>query len=278
MRLASLLAVLLAVLSAPAEPAARVAPATPAAAPSFDQIVGSVTAQNHDEACARMQAWLDAHRGNGQAAQALVWMARLRTTDRRYAEARALLERALREPPVGDWQLHARKALADLDLESHQFEPAIAAFDELAKSPIPLWQFVGANAAENARGEQLRFRVMLALLAALVLLWLLRVRRLRPIFPPPMELVYALPVLLLIVTAAAAQEEPEAHALVTLGLGAALLLWLNGAWARAQRPQGRARFGHALLGALQACAVLYCAMIGNGLWEKLKDTIAMGAE
>lgn len=271
---ASLVAVLLAV--APAD--AGAVRASTELAPRFDDIVGSVTAQNHDEACARMQAWLDAHPDDPQAAQGLVWMARLRTTDRRHGEARALLERALREPPRGEWPLHAKKALADLELESHHFEVAIAAFDELASSPLPLWRYVGTNAAENARGERIRFRIMLALVAALALLWLFRLRSMRPLLPPPMELIYALPVLLLIVAAAASQEEPEAHALVTLGLGSVVLLWLNGAWARARLPRGRERWAHVFLGVLQACAMLYCAMIGNGLWEKMKDTIAMGAE
>jgi hypothetical protein len=258
--------------------AALLAVAPASATERFDDIVGSVTSQNHDEACARMQAWLDAHPGDPQVAQGLVWMARLRTTDRRHDEARALLARALREPPQGEWPLHAKKALADLDLESHRFEVAIAAFEELARSPIPLWRYVGTNAAENARGERVRFRIMLALVAALALLWLFRLRSMRPLLPPPMELVYALPVLLLIVAAAASQEEPEAHALVTLGLGSVVLLWLNGAWARARLPRGRERWAHAFLGILQAFAMLYCAMIGNGLWEKMKDTIAMGAE
>ncbi len=266
---ASLLAVL--VVSATAAPVA-------AAAPGFDDIVSAVTAQNHDDSCAAMQGWLSAHASDPRAAQGLVWMARLRTTDRHYAQARALLLQALREPPQAEWQLHAKKALGDLDLESHRFAPAIAAFDELAKSPLPLWRYVGSNAAENARGEQSRFRIMLGLLAALLLLWVFRVRALRPLFPPPMELVYALPVLLLVVLAAGSQEEPEAHALVTLGAGSAVLLWLNGAWARAQKPRGRARWAYLLVGALQAGAMLYCAMIGNGLWEKLKDTIAIGAE
>ena len=259
--------------------AALLAGATAApAGPAFDDIVSAVTAQNHDLSCAAMQGWLDAHPGDPRAAQGLVWMARLRTTDRRYDEARALLVRALREPPQGEWPLHAKKALGDLDLESHRFAPAIAAFEELARSPLPLWRYVGSNAAENARGERSRFRIMLLLLAALCSLWLFRLRGLRPLFPPPMELVYALPVLLLVMLAAGSQEEPEAHALVTLGLGSAALLWLNGAWARARRPSGRARWAYLLVGALQASAMLYCAMIGNGLWEKLKDTIAMGAE
>lgn len=250
------------------------------AAPQFEEIVAAVTAANHDESCAAMAAWVDAHPKDPRAAQGLLWMARLRISDRRPEDARPLLERALRDSPPGDWPLHAKKGLADLDLEAHRFDRAIAAFDALAREPAPLWRYVGSSAAANARGERTRFYAMFALVLALALLWLSRVARagVRMLWPPPTELVYVLPILLVMLAAATAQEEPEAHALVTLGLSAIALLWLNGAWLRARPPGPRSRYGQALLGLLQVASLLYCAMVGNGLWGKLMDTVAMGAE
>jgi len=250
-----------------------------AADPAFDAIVTSATSTSHEQALARMQEWVDAHPGDPESARALVWMARLRRSDGRDEAARALLERALREGPGTEWALHAEKALGDLDLEAHRYAPAIARYDHLAGLPAPLWRYVGSSAAGHARGERTRFRILIAILAALAALSLARVIRAggpRSLWPPPAELLWLLPVLLVLLAAAAAQEAPEARAVVSLSLGGAALLWLNGAWLRARPPRRMAL--PALLGLGQALALLYCAMVWNGLWDKLVDTIAMGAQ
>jgi hypothetical protein len=254
----------------------RAASGADPAAGEFDQIVSTTTTQNHDQACARMQSWIEQHPHDPAVARALLWMAQLRRTDRRSDLALPLLERAEREGG-GEWVLHARKGIADLALEAHRYAEAITTYDELARSPSPLWSYVGSSAAGNARAERSRFYLLLLLLGAIAALSLSRILRtgLRALWPPPAELIYPLPILLLVLVSAAGQEEQEARAVITVALGSAVLLWLNGAWLRAT--PGRSRLGKALLGAGQAASLLYAALVWNGLWEKLMDTIAMGA-
>ncbi len=247
----------------------------------FDEIVGTVTEDSRDASCARMQAWVDAHPNHPQIPRGLVWMSKLRHADGRDDLARSLLERTLREYRGTEWELHAIQGLADLDLKSHRYGRAIAGYETLARSPDPLFSYIGRYGALNARGERVRFDVFLGLLAALAALSLHRLWRsgwLRSLWPPPAELLYPLPVPLLMLVGSTALEVPERHTVITLALGGIALLWLNGAYLRARPPKGGGRVVQAALGIFQACALLYCAMIANGLWGKLVDTIAMGAE
>jgi hypothetical protein len=252
-----------------------------AADASFDAIVTGTTAANHAESCERMQAWVDAHASDPVAARGLVWMAQLRRSDRRGDLARPLLERVRRDYPTTDWALHAQKGIADLDVEAHHFASAIASYDELAKKPSPFWQYVGTQAAKVTRGERTRFYWLLAVAIAILALAAVRLWRgdLRALWPPPVELVYALPLLVVMLLAATAQEHDESRAVVTVAMGAAVLLWLNGAHFRASR-LAQAGIGRrslaAALGAAQIAGLVYCALVMNNLWGKLADTVAMG--
>jgi Tetratricopeptide repeat-like domain len=249
------------------------------AAETFDEVVASAKAGDHSEALARMERFVAAHAGEPQAARGLVWMAQLHRQDGRPEVARPLLARAAREGAGTEWALHARKGLADLALESRDFAEAIEAYDALAREPSPLWQYVGRNAGLDARGERDRFRILLALAAAVGLFWLLRLVRARPpLWPPPRELIWLLPLLRLVALSAPGQEPGEARALCIVSAGCALLLWLNGAWASARVRGTRAALLHAALGAVQMASVAYGAVVVSGLWGKLIDTIAMGGE
>ncbi len=248
----------------------------------FDQIVNSITADNHEAACARMQAWVDAHPKDPQAPRGLIWMSKLRRADGLDARARPLLERTLREYAGTEWELHAIQGLADLDAKDRHYDRAIAGYDRLARDPSSLWSFIGQHAAAYARAERLRFDILLGLAAALVGFSLFRLWRaggLRSLWPLPAELLYPLPLPLLMLAASTALEVPEGHTIVTLSLGGMALLWLNGAYLRARPPKGARQVAvQAALGVLQVCALLYCAVVTHGLWEKLVDTLAMGAE
>ena len=260
--------------------ALAVEPAAPGADPSFEEIVSSATPANRPGSCERMQAWVDHHAGHPLAPRGLLWMAQLRRAGREPLLARPLLERLLRDFPPGEWSLHARQGLAELDLEDHHYQAAIARFRGLSAEPQPLWQFLGNAGVKRAQGERLRFFLALGFLGAAAALSLWRLRRSggpRTLWPPPDEVVYLGPVLLLVALAASAQEHDEAAAVLTLALGLFALLWLNGAWSRF-RAGGPGKARRALLGGLQAGGLLYCALVFNHLWAKLIDTIAMGAE
>ncbi len=255
-------------------------PAAPGADREFEAIVASATPETRAEACARMERWVDAHAREPLAARGLIWMSQLHRADREPERARAALERVERDYPGSEWALHAEQGLAELDLERHRYESAISRYRELANQAKPLWHYLGVNGERNARGERIRFALVLAIALAFALLTLARLRRsgLRALWPPPAELVLTLPVLVVLVFASTAQEHDEARAVLFVAFGAAALLWLNGAYLRATAGEKRSRIARALVGAAQAAGLLYCALVLNHLWPKLMDTIAMGAE
>jgi hypothetical protein len=248
--------------------------------PGFNAIVSATTQRNHPEAIAKMQRWVDAHRGDPQAPRGLLWMAQLERSDGQSERARPLLERVLREGPGTDWALHAQRQLADLDLDRHHYAAAIATYEQLARDPAPFWQNVGKSAAQDARSQRSRFIGLVAALILLIGVALERLARigLKALWPLPNELAYPLPVLVVILIASFSLERAEEQAVITLALGAVALLWINGAYLKLRPPKGLARVPQALLGMVQAIAIFYCAIQTSGLWEKLVDTWQMGAD
>jgi tetratricopeptide (TPR) repeat protein len=248
--------------------------------PEFTAIVSATTQLNHPESIAKMQRWVDAHGGDPQAPRGLLWMAQLERSDGQSERARPLLERVLREGPGTEWALHAQRQLADLDLDRRHYAKAIATYEQLARDPAPFWQYVGKSAAQDARGQRLRFVGLLAALILLVGVALERLLRigLQALWPMPNELAYPLPVLVVILIASFSLERAEEQAVITLSLGAVALLWINGAYLKVRPPKGLARVPQALLGLVQAIAIFYCAIQTSGLWEKLVDTWQMGAD
>lgn len=247
------------------------------AALSFEQIVAQAGEANRAKSLEQMGAWVAANPRDPQAPRGLLWMAQLSRNEYRNRPARELLERILRDYGATEWAHHAQQGLAELDLIDHQYASATARYQALAQEPSRLWSFIGRTGEERARGERWRFRLLLAVVLGTLGLAALRIARagLRSLWPPPTELIYAAPILLVTLLAAPGQEHDEARAVVTMALGGAALLWLNGAWLRARRGQ---RLAQAALGVAQAAGLVYCALVWNGLWAKLIDTIAMGAE
>jgi hypothetical protein len=248
--------------------------------PGFDEITHRVSQQSHDVSCQQMDAWIAAHPSDPNAGRGLIWMAELRLADHQFDLAYVLFDRAAREYPDTEWARHGQKNRADLDLYWHHFSAAIAAYDQLSKLPSPYWQYVGRMSLIQARSERVRFIIYAALVSGLVLLAAFRLGRARKqLWPPPEEVVYAAPVLMLMMLASLAQPSEEAHAVMTVTIGALLLLWANGAYWRAQPPKARWRWPfEALLGLVQAGSLLYCAVIANGLWLKFAETVTNGAE
>ena len=243
----------------------------------FDAITNASTAAAHDQACAQMQVWVDAHPEDPLAPRGLLWMAQLRRADDRADLARPLFAAILRQYPRSDWALHARKGLADLDVQEHRYQRAIETYRALAREPSPFWQYLGRNSAEAAQGARDRFYLFVVLFGATALLWISRVwrRGVRLFWPLPGELVYPLPILLLVLLAATGQEPDEARAICAVAIGAMALLWLNGSWLRAEK---RRRLLNAGFAVAQLCALLYCSVVATGLWGKLIDTFAGGGD
>jgi hypothetical protein len=240
----------------------------------FDAIVASSKPDTQEQACAQMIAWVDAHSQDALAPRGLLWVGQVLRSGPQPERSRQYFERLVRDYPQTDWALHARKGIADLEMQRHHFSRAIAIYDELAGQASPFWQYLGSNAARVARGERNRFYLFLTLVVLFALLWIPRLRRLE-FWPLPRELIYPLPVLLLILLAATSQEPEEAHGIEAVALCAIALLWLNGSWLRLER---RKPWLDAALGVLQLCAMLFCCIVATGLWGKVMDTFAGGGD
>jgi hypothetical protein len=247
---------------------------------SFEEILAA-SGRSHDASCSLMEAWVNAHPLDARAPRGLVWSAQLRLADGKKNLAQSIFLRVRREYPGTEWALHSIKGLADLDLSSRRYGDAIAKYDLLAKSDLPFFQYVGRMAAQQTRGERLRFSGMLSLVVGFLLLWTLRLvwfTAWRILWPPPVEVIYPLPILLLLLAASLGQPVDEARGIRMLALGGLLMLWLNGAYLRARRPAGGWRVVHAALGLGQAGALLYTSVVLSGLFEKFHDTLIMGAD
>lgn len=253
--------------------------ASAARADTFDAIIAAASPRDRLEVATRMEAWAAAHPTDLRAPRGLVWAAQLDAIASDLPRARALFEQVRADYPGTDWALEASKGLADLALREHHFSQALEGYRALAARPEPFWSYTGRMALQDAKGEELRFAAMLAIALGLVFGWGIAFARagIGRLWPWPEELVYAGPLLGLLALAAFGQPGPERGAVLTVALGGAALLWLNGAWMRA-RPPSRGRLWRATFGLAQAVGLLFCAFAANGLWGKLMDTITMGVD
>ncbi len=247
----------------------------------YEQVVAGVGQRTHDQSCALMDAWVDAHPSDPDAGRGLVWMADLRVLDHRGDLARPLFERAAREYPNTEWARHAEKGIADLDVAAHRYDEAIRLYESLASNPAPLWSYVGRMGAARARDERRRFTIYVVLLAALVGIASSRVvlalRTRVSLWPLPDELLYPLPMFVLMALAAIPQEPDERLGILYLAAGAVVLLWANGLYLSVRPIRGWKRFGEGVLALGQAAALLYCSIVASGIWEKFRDTFSGGA-
>lgn len=247
--------------------------------PGFDRIVARVGQQSHDVSCAQMKAWVDQHPKDPNAGRGLVWMAELRLIDHHTDLAMPLLERAAHGYPDTEWGHQAEKSLADLLVGGHHYAAAIAIYEKLSKLPTDYWQYVGRMAAASAREQRTRWEIFLALVAALLAGIGYRIARARrQLWPLPDEVIYALPIALVMLAAAWAQSPEEAHAVVSVALGGMLLLYAHGVHLRSVELSWRTRLVESVVGLGEAAALLYCAVVANGLWLKFSETVLTGAE
>ena len=252
------------------------------ASPEFDSVVGGISDRGHDESCALMERWIAAHPDAADVPRGLLWMARLRLLDGRRDLARPLLERARRTGAGTRWESAAAKEIADLDAAAHRWSEAIAAYDRLAASPDPYWREIGELARAEARKGRALWSIMWGVLFALVAFVAVRAALAiragaRPLAVPKEALIGA-PVAALLMVAALGKEPAELRAVATLAFGGLALLWTNGLALRGKRLSTARRLGEVALAVGQTAALAYCAIVASGLWNKLVDTLRMGAE
>lgn len=180
--------------------------------------------------------------------------------------------------PASEWTARGKKTYADQLLQKGQLGQARAMFLSLSDHPAPLWQKAAAEGISAV--SQAETRRLLATLCGLTwaasLLWL-AVRHRQRLWPPPVEVLYYVPVgLFFVLTAALLQNGVFVRPLLVLVVGGGVLCWLSAAAARAGRAR-RLAFGLAWRAVL-AALLCYLAIERQGLWELVLETLRNGPE
>lgn len=180
--------------------------------------------------------------------------------------------------PHSEWTARGKKIYADWLLRRGKLDLARTTFASLADHPAPLWQ---KAAAEGLRAvAQAENRRLLAAMGGLTLfgsLLFLGFRHRQRLWPPPIEVLYYLPVgLFFLVVASLLQNGVFVRPLAVLGLGGALLCWLSAAAARADKARSLAL--GLLWRAALAALLCYLAIERQGLWDLVLETLRNGPE
>jgi hypothetical protein len=234
-----------------------------------------------DEGIARMEAWRAAHPDSPDHARALLWEAQRRLTQERFVDARRLLELARAAHPDAELDLDLALSLADVLALEHRYGDAAAAYAALRAPPGSRWAMQAALRGEAMRAAAERRTVMFVLGALSLIIFVARLaqaRVRRALWPPPEEVTWAGPVLLLFALAGASRPPDERTAVVLVALGGLGLLWLTGAALRTRVLGPGARLVELVLATFLAASLLYCAITVAELWPRVLDTIAGGAE
>jgi hypothetical protein len=247
------------------------------ASEDFHAIADRVGEVSHDTSCAAMEQWLVEHPGSDEAPHALLWMARLRLLDGRDDLARPLLERAGPLARTGAWHYPVLKELASLDAGERRYALALEELAELEASGDEYWRAIGSNARGEVRAARLAWWTMAGLLAVLGGVCAARLawarRRSSKLWPPPFEVMAALPVIAVLGLAAAVRPGPEGRCVLELLGGGVVLLWVSGVALQDRSLTWPRRAAELLLGAAQLAGLFFCVLVANGLLSKAIDTL-----
>jgi hypothetical protein len=240
-----------------------------------DQAMREATALSPAAGRAHVQEWIAAHRGAPGVATARFWLAVSFASESRFVDADLLLAALVSEGSSVKWD--AALLRADLELQQRHWAIAEDEYRAIAAPKGSRWEYEASERAEVARWAGLRQHAMWGLLAGLVTLAAWRTYRgRRALWPPPEEVLWAGPLLVLMLAAALPRAPEERSAIALIALGGFVLLWVNGAWLKVHELSFSARVRESLLGLAQAAAALYCAIIASGLWDSVMNTFAAG--
>lgn len=266
---------------AAAPPDAPVPPPARAAGSPGDEleaIAAQVGTAGAEATRARLAAFAAAHPGSDEGARALLLVGQLWRKDGRDDLAGQAYQRVVTEAPASPSALDAELGLGDLALTARDWAEAARRFERVARVGEGRFLYQARLGLELASAERLRYRLFLGVAAALVALSLWRGARARTLWPPPEEVLAALPVAGLLLLASLSQPDAEARAVRVLALGGLALLWANAAAFAARPPRGARRLLEVALGLGQAAGLLFCAIIAGGLWTRFVETLSVGAE
>ena len=227
----------------------------------------------------RIREWTEQNGSSPELPHALLWQAQRLITLERFDEARSLLARALASNPNPELALDLALTQADVSALERRYDEAAREYDALPAPADSRWAMQASLRGQAMRGESSRHRAMdgLAALAGLLIATRLFQTR-RGLWPPPEEVTWSVPVLLVLCLAALWRPPAERWAVLMVCLGGAGLLWLTGATLRTRTLTPLARLGELIRAAFLAGSLLFSAIVVSGLWSRVADTFAAGAE
>jgi hypothetical protein len=242
-----------------------------------DEAMRAATRLTPGEGRISLDAWIAANPASPDVPLARFWQAQSFVRESRFSDADRVLE-GLSDIP-GDLKWDARVLRADLLLAQHRWSAAEHAYAAIAAPAGSRWEYEARTRTELARSGGHRQLAVWITLAALLGVAGWRAASLRrALWPPPEELLFAAPLLVVALIAAAPRPSDERLAILSVALSAAPLLWINGAYLRARALKPMRRAGEALLGVAQASGVLFCAVVLSGLWDSVVNTWMAGVE
>lgn len=249
---------------------------------AFDTIAEAVGTRPREELLREMEAWLAAHPQHPLVPRGLYWMGKQLGWSGDVPGALAYFHRVVAEYPGTQWALDSELNLANQDSLDGNYSQALKALARLAKMGDAGWRSQVRRAYQDTLARQRRDYVMMALAAGLLLFAGWRVvatlRRRAPLWPPPEELTFVLPLLAVLLLSSLRLDPASRRAMRSLMLGGAALLWINGAFLRSRPPVRAARLREGALGLVQAAALFYCAVVDANIWEHLVETLQTGPE
>jgi hypothetical protein len=242
-----------------------------------DEAMRQATRASPAEGRALLDTWVAAHADSPAVPLARYWQAQSFVRESRYDDADRVLAGVESAPTDIRWD--ARLMRADLQLAQRHWSEAEASYRAVGAPAGSRWEYEANRRGEVARSSGQRQHGVWLIVAALLGLALFRVVSLRrALWPPPEELVYAAPLLVVMAIAAAPRVPEERFAVLAVAFAAAPLLWINGAWLRARPLPPLRRAGEAVLGLAQAAGVVFCAVVVSGLWDSVVNTWMAGVE
>jgi hypothetical protein len=231
----------------------------------------------HESSLAALDALATAHPSSLVAPRALVWRAQLAGVDGDERGAIDRYHRVILKYPSSPSVALAYRGLGDLAFRAHEFGDADALYERgLERAEPVLAAELTEKRAMVAKWRMRRnlFVAALAAQAAIALLLFVRIVRGRGPMRFPVELAYALPIVVLLVGAARLFAHEAFPTLAIGGLGGALLFGLSGLAAERDPPRRRRDLVIGTVAVLVAVVALgYVAVYAGGLTDKLVDTL-----
>ena len=225
-----------------------------------------------------IEAWIGAHPGDADVARATTWEGHLQLQIPDVPAARRAYGRAI--AMGGIWSFRAYAALGDLEILERRYAAAIAAYEGASASPENTWATYGQEAIVTARVAQREAWSAVGAAGALSLQTILggfaawRRRGWAALWPLPWEIKVYLP-FAIVMSLAATSILPTKRATIRMVCWGGLAVISGYAvYFRAASPRPWERVAGAVLAILSAAALVYAALVANGLF----GTIGAGGE